>query len=132
MAVAVKNQILVLIVEGVWGVEVGVEEVVAVEVEEVTVTEERGEIEVIVETAIVIETGIEIVTVIGTVTEKGGMKERVQVTAAITAIPRSNRINRCSSHRLHRTAVTRLQAYSHPTAYHLHPWVVQQTTCGEA
>lgn len=132
MAVAMKNQMLVLIVEGVWGVEVGVEEVVAVEVEEVTVTEERGEIEVIVETAIVIETGIENVTVIGTVTEKGGMKERVQVTAAITVIPRSNQINRCSSHRLHQTAVTRLQACSHPIAYHLHPWVVHQTTCGEA
>lgn len=132
MVVTVKNQILVLIVERVWVVEVGLEEAVAVEVEELTVTEERGEIEAIVETAIVIETGIEIVTVIGTVTEKGGMKEKVQVTAAITAIPHSNRINSCSSHQLHQTAVTQLQACSRPTAYHLHPWVVHQITCGEA
>jgi NAD/NADP transhydrogenase beta subunit len=132
MAVTMKNQILVLTVEELLGVEVGVEEAVAVEVEEVTVTEERDEIVAIVETAIVIETGIGIVTVTGTVTARGEMKEKVQVTAAITAIPHSNRTNHHSSHWLHQTAVTQFQACSHPTAYHLHPWVVHQTTCGEA
>jgi hypothetical protein len=110
------------------------EEAVVVEVEEVTVPGERGEIEVIAETVIVIGIGIEIVivTVTVTVTEKGGMIEKVQVTVAVTAVPHNNKINHLNSNQLLLTAIMQLPVCNHPITCNLHPWVVHQTTCGEA
>jgi hypothetical protein len=132
MRATTKRQIVVVIVEGVQEVEVVVEEAVVVEVEEVTITEERGEIEAIVETVIVIETEIEIVTVIGTVTEKGGMIGKFLVIAAITAARHNRRTSHLNSSHLHLIAITQPQVCSHPVTCNLHPWVVHQTTCGEA
>jgi hypothetical protein len=93
-------------------------------VEEVTVTEGRGEIEVIVETVIVIEIESEIVTanVIVTVTEteKGGTIERAQVTVAVIALLHNSKINHLSSNQLHLIAIMQLLVCSHPITCNLH------------